>query len=334
MLLMLARENQGIDNLLDTFFGFLYRKTDFFQAASKQDSSKKMLEMYNKWCKIAEVKKIEKEKQLEAKRKYEAEMKKKKEEEEQKENQIVEVTDEEAQAILTKKVKNVEVTEEKIAEVNSIKVVEKPVKNDEDGPNAGRNTNLSPFDTKENDDDENADPSQLKPNFGNGANFENYSWTQTLKECDIRIPFEHLLPTKLKSRDFSIKITKNRLSAGLKNKPAILTGKLCHPIKEEDSTWTLDNNILTISMEKIDQQNWWKNVVEGELEINTKKVKPENSNLSDLDGETRGMVEKMMYDQRQKQMGKPTSDEQKKEDAMAQFMKAHPEMDFSNCKFN
>ncbi|KAB1200388.1 Protein BOBBER 1 [Morella rubra] len=136
---------------------------------------------------------------------------------------------------------------------------------------------------------------KLAPNKGNGLDMENYSWGQS----------------------------------------PIIDGELYRPVKADDFLWSIeDEKVISILMSKRDQSDWRKSLLKGGPEINTQKVEPKTSRLSDLDSETRSVVEKMMFDQRQKKLGLPTSDEIQKQDLLKQFMAQNPNMkNFSEAKF-
>mmetsp|Transcript_12305 Transcript_12305/g.17875 ORF Transcript_12305/g.17875 Transcript_12305/m.17875 type:complete len:333 (+) Transcript_12305:23-1021(+) len=191
---------------------------------------------------------------------------------------------------------------------------------------------------EEGDESDEDDESKGAKPIHNGGITDKYSWTQTLQELQVVITAQNLglaegLP--LRSRDLTVDVKKKHLTISLKGKEALIDAELHKDVKTGDVIWTVeDSSKLVLTLDKVNQMEWWKCVVVGDAEINTRKVEPENSSLSDLDGDTRQTVEKMMYDQRQKAAGKPTSDEQKKEDMLKQFMGQHPEMDFSKCKFN
>jgi hypothetical protein len=166
--------------------------------------------------------------------------------------------------------------------------------------------------------------------LGNGGTTDKYVWTQTLGDLIVNIG----LPAGTKAKQLDVVIRNGSLKAGIKGQPPIVDGELHKRVVVEDSFWTVEDGVLVITLQKDNKMEWWKTVMVGDVEIDTKKVRPENSKLDELDADTRQTVEKMMYDQKQKALGLPTSEEQKKQDMLKKFMSAHPEMDFSKAKFS
>ncbi len=112
------------------------------------------------------------------------------------------------------------------------------------------------------------------------------------------------MPKGTRGKDLNIVIQKKKLSVGLKGQEPIMSGELCKDIKIDESTWTLgtshipvlldsthlateDQQLILVHLEKQNKQQWWENVLTHHPKIDTKKIVPENSKLSDLDGETR-----------------------------------------------
>lgn len=136
----------------------------------------------------------------------------------------------------------------------------------------------------------------------NGGQTAGYTWSQTLDEVTMEIP----VPSTTHKSHISVVIT-NRSIEVAKDSDKIVTGSLYASINKEESTWTLSDSVLSITMEK-GNKTWWKSVIKGHEEIDTSQV-DSSKKMSDFDEETQGKIRQLIFDEHQKRQGLPTSED-------------------------
>lgn len=108
----------------------------------------------------------------------------------------------------------------------------------------------------------------MVPNTGNGLDLENYTWTQSLAEVTIMVK----VPKGTRGKDCNVLIDSTKLTAGLKGQQAVLEGPLDGEVVVDECYWNCDGSAIEITLQKKDRMSWWKTTVEGEPEVNTRKV--------------------------------------------------------------
>ncbi|KAH9308351.1 hypothetical protein KI387_036262, partial [Taxus chinensis] len=102
-----------------------------------------------------------------------------------------------------------------------------------------------------------------------------FEWDQSLEELDIYIPLPKNVPTKL----FYCKIQSQHLEVGIKGNPPYLNHDLTSPVKVDSSIWTLEDDIMHITLQKRDKGKTWPSPIHGQGELDPYSVDQEQRRL-------------------------------------------------------
>ena len=160
----------------------------------------------------------------------------------------------------------------------------------------------------------------------NGGTTEKYYWEQTINDVTIQAP----VPAGTRARDVVCVIGRSHLTLKLKGADAPIIDadfpcdarngqEIWERVKAAESYWNVGEVkgkqlCVSVYLEK-ERESWWKSAVHGGEEIDTTKV-DSTRDMYSYDDETQGAIRKIMFDQHQKRLGQPTSDELKNHDML------------------
>uniref|UniRef100_A0A0X3QEA5 NudC domain-containing protein 3 n=1 Tax=Schistocephalus solidus TaxID=70667 RepID=A0A0X3QEA5_SCHSO len=153
-----------------------------------------------------------------------------------------------------------------------------------------------------------------EPDCYNGARRDLYSWSQSIKDLDIRVK----IPDSVKSsRDVTVKIEQKHLRIDVQgNSEPLIDKEFLFDIKKQEALWSLDleERHILINLDKVSEL-WWEAAFVDEEKIDVQKIDCSRP-MHELDEESQAKIAQMLFDQEQKRLGLPTSEEKKIQDIL------------------
>lgn len=151
---------------------------------------------------------------------------------------------------------------------------------------------------------------QRNPESYNGAVRENYIWSQDYNDLEIKVP----VPKEIKKgKQVSVDLRSTSIRVAVKegsSERVLMEGALTHKINTETSLWSLEpGKCVVINLSK-NGEYWWNAILEGEEKIDIEKINKERS-MAAIDDEEHAVLDRLSYDYHQKLQGKPQSHELK-----------------------
>lgn len=155
------------------------------------------------------------------------------------------------------------------------------------------------------------------PESYNGASYDTYAWSQNNSELDVQVK----VPDDVKSgAQVKIHVEKIHLKVEAlhdENWQTLLDGALIYEVKPGSLTWTLHpRDHVHINLEK-GYPRYWEALLDGEPKLNVRTIDC-SIPFEDVDEEAQAKLQQMMFDQHQKRLGKPTSEEMKVQEMLKQ----------------
>lgn len=296
----------NIQDFLQVFFGFLYRKTDFYRLLSSPNdkmgfppgvAEKMVVKMFKLFEKVAE---HDRERQLNEFLR-------------RKENSSVPAAIQEFEVSSQPQAEcQLEISEEAQSVKLDPKAENSPAVPAQDALPSCSATEISAqgdhaaalTPAKE------VEKGQSDPDSYNGAVTDTYSWSQDYTDVEVRV---FVPKTIVKGKQVTVNLQGGSVQVSVKdgaNQKTLMEGQFTHKINTENSLWSLEpGKCVVLSLNKMSEV-WWNAVLKGEKEIDINQINRERS-MATVDEEEHAVLDRLTFDYNQKMRGKPQSHELK-----------------------